>query len=133
MSAKWRPHVALRLRGWLLGAPSRLYYLVNSDETRVTNEDAFSPGEGGWAWYPAWGTFVPHALGRWWTISGSCTAVFGSVRRSEDRIRFVPNPFWSARGLSDWEREVINEDVDRVWHRFEFADGVTVLRKRRFE
>lgn len=130
---KWKPSIPQRLRGWLLGAPSRLSYLIDSDATRSTGEDAFSSGEGGtWAWYPASGTFAPRPLGRWWLISGSGTAAYGSVHRSSDRIRFVPNSFWAARGVSDWEREVLHEDVDGLWHRLVLADGVTVLRSRRF-
>ena len=123
-----------RLRGWMLGAPSRLYYLFDSNSARITGEDAFSAGEGGaWAWYPVSGAFAPRPLSRWWQVSGSGTAVYGSVTRVGDRVRFVPNAFWSARGVSDWEREVLDEDVDGSWRRVTFADGVTVLRHRRFQ
>lgn len=123
-----------RLRGWLLGAPLRLYYLVDSDAVRMTNEDAFSSGEDGtWEWYPVSGTFSPRPLGRWWRVSGSGTAVYGSVRRSDDQVRFVPNAFWSSRGVSDWERTIIDEDEDGRWRRLRFDDGITVLRRRRTE
>ena len=128
----WKPSVLSRLWGWVAGAPSRIHYLYDSNAVRITDEDAFSSGEGAdWAWYPRSGSFAPRHLGRWWRVSGSGAPSFGSLRRTAGRVRFVPNGFWASRGISDWERDVIDESVDGPWHHLTFNDGETVIRKRR--
>jgi hypothetical protein len=109
-----------------------LHYLFDSNAVRTNDEDAFSSGEGGvWAWYPASATFAPRPLGWWWLAAGEGAPAFGSITRTGDQIRFVPNAFWSSRGLSDWERNVHREDVDGAWRRLTFDDGVTIIRDRR--
>ena len=130
---RWVPSTAARLWGWAVRAvPDGVGHLLDPGRARSTDEDLFSAAEGGdWSWYPSAGSFAPVPRRTSWRLAGRGACVHGSLHRSGDQVRFVPNAYGRTRGTADWERRLVFEESQGSWRHLTFADGDTVVRRRR--
>lgn len=102
-----KPAYYRRIWAALVMAPQKVAHLAFPGLGIPGDEDGFSSTEIGNArWYPMAGSGRQQVSVNILRFGGKGLAIPGQASADSNRLRFVPNRYWRARGVTDWEADV---------------------------
>lgn len=93
------------------------------------DEDAFSASEGRVSWFVGVPPERLRAMPWIWRRVGRGSSVIGELRIKEAELRFVPSPYWRARGVDEVLGTIQSSVHDGRWSLYTLSDEVCLIRR----
>lgn len=124
-----RPSAASRGWAWLVFLPMRCWYLLDPQLGVAANEDSFSASEGSVSWFVGLNPERVPTMPWVWRLAGRGSSVTGELRIREQELRFVPIPYWRARGAGEVLGVIKWAVHDGRWSLYMLGDGAFLVRR----